>query len=186
MLIIGTNMDGVNDTKAYLSSTFQMKDLDVEDKILGVKVKRHSGGFTLCQSHYIKKTLTKFNHLHVKEANTLYDVSIHLNENSGRAVAQVKYASAIGSLIYVMHCTRPDIAFAVCKLLRFTKNTGVMHLKAITRVLGYLKRTKDLGLFYNNFPAVLEGYTNASWITSTHDKMSTSEWIFILGDGVVS
>ena len=61
-----------------------------------------------------------------------------------------------------------------------------MHYKAITRVLGYLKRTKDLGLFYNNFPAVLEGYTDASWITSTHDKMSTSGWIFILGGGSVS
>ena len=45
MLVIGNNMDGVNDTKAYLSSTFQMKDLGEVDKILGVKVKRHNGGF---------------------------------------------------------------------------------------------------------------------------------------------
>ena len=113
MLIIGTNMDGVNDTKAYLSLAFQMKDLGEVDKILGVKVKRHSGGFALCQSHYIEKTLTKFNHLHIKEANTPYDVSIHLNENLGRAVAQVEYASAIGSLMYAMHCTRPDISTRV-------------------------------------------------------------------------
>ena len=104
-----------------------------------------------------------------------------MNENPGRAVAQVEYASVIGSLMYAMHCTRPDIAFVVCKLLRFTKNPGVMHWKAIARVLGYLKRTKDLGLFYNSFPAVLEGYTVASWIISTHDKMSTFGWIFILG-----
>ena len=186
MPIIGTNMDGVNDTKAYLSSKLQMKDLGVVDKILGVKVKRHSGGFALCQSHYIEKTLTKFNHLHIKEANTPYDVSIHLNENLGRVVAQVEYASAIGSLMYAMHCTRPDIAFAVCKLSRFTKNPRVMHWKAITRVLGYLKRTKDLGLFYNYFPTVLEGYIDANWIKSTHDKMSTSGWIFILGDGAIS
>ena len=124
--------------------------------------------------------------MHIKEANTPYDVSIHLNENLGRAVAQVEYASAIGSLMYAMHCTRPDIAFSICKLSRFTKNPGVMHWKARTRVLGYLKRTKDLGLFYNNFPTVLRGYTDASWITSTHDKMSTSGWIFILGGGAVS
>ena len=88
--------------------------------------------------------------------------------------------------MYVMHYTRPNIAFAVCKLLRYTKNPEVMHWKAITRVLGYLKRTKDLGLFYNNFLTILEGYTDASWITSTHDKMSTSGWIFILGSGDVS
>ena len=186
MLIIGTNMDGVNDTKAYFSSTFQMKDLSEIDKILGVKVKRHSRGFALCQSHYIEKTLTKFNHLHIKEANTLYDVSIHLNENPGKAVARVEYASAIGSLMYVVHCTKLDIAFAVCKLFRFTKNPGVMHWKAKSRILSYLKTTKDLGLFYNSFPAVLQGYTDTSWITSTHDKMSTSKWIFILGSGVAS
>ena len=174
------------DTKAYLLSTFQMKDLGEVDKILGVKVKRHGGGFALSQSRYIEKTLTKFNHFHIKEANTRYDVSIHLNENPGRVVAQVESASAIGSLMYAMHCTRLDIAFAICKISRFTKNPRVMYWKAITRVLGYLKRTKDLGLFYNNFPAMLEGYTDASWITSTHDKMSTSGWIFILGKGVVS
>ena len=92
-------------SKAYLSSTFQMKDVGEVDKILGVKVKRHSGGFALFQSHYIKKTLTKFNHLHIKEANTPYDVSIHLNENPGKVVAQVEYASAIGSLMYGKHCT---------------------------------------------------------------------------------
>ena len=120
MLIIGTNMDEVIDTKDYLSFTFQMKDL-------GVKFKRHSGGFALCQSHYIEKKLTKFNHLHIKEENTLYDVSIHLNENPGRVVAQFEYASAMGSLMYAMHCTRPDITFAVCKLSIFTKNPGVMH-----------------------------------------------------------
>ena len=64
--------------------------------------------------------------------------------------------------MYAMHCTRSDIAFAICKLLRFTKNPSVMHWKVIERVLGYIKRTKDLGLFYNSFLVVLEGYTEAS------------------------
>ena len=80
MLIIGTNMLGVNDTKKYLSSRFQMKDLNEVDTILGVKVKRHSGGFALCQSHYIEKVLSKFSHLNSKEANTPYDVSSKLTE----------------------------------------------------------------------------------------------------------
>ena len=85
-----------------------------------------------------------------------------------------------------MHCTRPDIAYAVCKLSRFTSSPSVEHWKAIARVLGYLKRTKDLGLFYNNFPAVLEGYTDASWITSANDNKSTSGWVFTLAGGTVS
>ena len=62
----------------------------------------------------------------------------------------------IGSLMYAMYCTRPDIIFAVCKLSRFTSNPSVEYWNAIGRVLGYLKRTIILGLFYNNYPAVLE------------------------------
>ena len=186
MLIIGTNMLGVNDTKKYLSSRFQMKDLNEVNTILGVKVKRHSGGFALCQSHYIEKVLSKFSHLNSKEANTPYDVSSKLTENNGREVAQIEYASAIGSLMYAMHCTRPDIAYAVCKLSRFTSSPSIEHWKAIARVLGYLKRTKNLGLFYNNFPTVLEGYTDASWITSANDNKSTFGWVFTLAGGAVS
>ena len=186
MLIIGTNMDGVQDTKKYLSSQFKMKDLNEVDTILGIKVKKHNGGFALSQSHYIEKVLTKFKHLNIKEANTPYDVSSKLVENSGRTVAQIEYASAIGSLMYAMHCTRPDIAFSVCKLSRFTINPSVDHWKAIGRVLGYLKRTINYGLFYNTFPSVVEGYSDASWITSTNDNKSTSGWIFTIGGGAVS
>ena len=134
-------MDGVKDAKKYLSSQFKMKDLNEVDTILGIKVRKHSGGFSLCQSHYIEKVLTKFKHLNIKEANTPYDVSSKLVENSCGAVAQIEYASAIGSLMYAMHGTRPDIAFSVCKLSRFTINPSIDHWKAIGRVLGYLKRT---------------------------------------------
>ena len=57
MLIIGTNMKGVCETKKYLSSMFQMKDLNEVDTILGIKIKRHSKGFALCQSNYVEKVL---------------------------------------------------------------------------------------------------------------------------------
>jgi hypothetical protein len=46
--------------------------------------------------------------------------------------------------MYAMHCTRLDVAFAVNRLSRYTSSPSVKHLKAIARVLGYLKKTKDL------------------------------------------
>ncbi|KAH9672197.1 hypothetical protein KPL70_017637 [Citrus sinensis] len=122
----------------------------------------------------------------ILEANTPYDSSIKLLENSGRIVAQLEYASAIGSLMYAMHCTRPDIAFAVCKMSRYTSNPSVEHWKAIGRILGYLKRTVNLGLFYDDYPEVLEGYSDASWVTNTRDNKSTSGWIFTIAGGAVS
>jgi hypothetical protein len=97
-----------------------------------------------------------------------------LIKNIGKLIAQIEYASAIGSLMYVMHCTGPYIAFMICKLSRYTSNPSKDHWKAITRTLDYLKKTMKFGLFYNNFPIVLEGYIDASWITSTSDNKPTS------------
>lgn len=76
MLIFGTNMKGVCETKKYLTSMFKMKDLNKVDISLGIKVKEHSGGYAICQSHYIEKGLLEFKHLQIKEANILFDSSI--------------------------------------------------------------------------------------------------------------
>ena len=88
MLVFGTNMKGVCETKKYLSSVFKMKDLNEVDTILGIKIKRHSRGFALSQSHYVEKVLQRFEHLNINEANKLFDRSLKLGENIGRGIAQ--------------------------------------------------------------------------------------------------
>ncbi|RVW95711.1 Retrovirus-related Pol polyprotein from transposon TNT 1-94 [Vitis vinifera] len=186
MLILSDDMKGIIETKRFLSSTFKMKDLGEVDTILGIKVKRNSGGYALNQTHYIEKVVSKFCHLKIKDANTPFDSSIKLEKNDGRSVAQLEYASAIGSLMYAAQCTRADISFAVSKLSRFISNPSVEHWKAIGRVLGYLKNTKELSLQYSKFPIIIEGYSDASWISSVRDNLSTTGWVFTLGGGVVS
>ncbi|KAA0068153.1 Zinc finger, CCHC-type [Cucumis melo var. makuwa] len=88
--------------------------------------------------------------------------------------------------MYIMSCTRPDIAYAVSKLSCYTSNPGQDHWKAILRILGYLKHTKNYGLHYTRYPVVLEGYSDANWISSIKDSKSTSGYTFILGGGAVS
>lgn len=178
MLIISTTLDGISEIKSYLSSNFKMKDLGEVDTILGIKVKRTNDQISLSQSHYIEKILTKFQHLDIKESNIPFEPSVHLEKNSGRAVAQLEYASAIGCLMYATHCTRPDIAFAVSKLSQYTSNPN--------KVLGYLKRTSALNLTYTSYPEVLEGYSDASWVNHTGDSKSMSGWIYTLAGGAVS
>ncbi|XP_022891036.1 uncharacterized protein LOC111406071 [Olea europaea var. sylvestris] len=91
-----------------------------------------------------------------------------------------------GSKPIGFQCTRPDIAYVISKLSRSTSNKSNYHWKVIGRVLGYLKKTKKLGLQYTKFPAVLEGFTDASWISSTNESKSTLGWVFTLGVGAVS
>nr|GEU57165.1 hypothetical protein [Tanacetum cinerariifolium] len=78
------------------------------------------------------------------------DTNEKLIPNNGQAVSQLKYSRVIGCLMYAMTCTRPNIAFAVGKLSRYTSNP------------------------------VLEGYIDARWISNSEDNSSTSGWVFLL------
>ena len=60
MLIFGTNIHIVNETKELLFSHFKMKDMGKADVILRIKIRKTTDGFSLCLAHYIKKVLKKF------------------------------------------------------------------------------------------------------------------------------
>ncbi|GJS62739.1 zinc finger, CCHC-type containing protein [Tanacetum coccineum] len=65
-------------------------------------------------------------------------------------------------------------------------NPSTQLSQAIQRVLKYLKKTIDYSLTYTGYPSVLEGYTDASWISNVEDNSSTSSWVFLLGGGAIS
>ena len=88
--------------------------------------------------------------------------------------------------MYLMNCTRPDIAYSVNKLARFTRNPGINHWKALGQLLQYLKYTMNYGLHYGRYPAVLEGYSDANWISDSTNSKSTSGYIFTIGGAAVS
>ena len=71
MLIFDPDMNVINETKNFLSSIFEMKDLREADVILGVTIKIAPNGFSLCQSHYIEKMLKKFDYFYVVPARLL-------------------------------------------------------------------------------------------------------------------
>ncbi|CAM9000248.1 unnamed protein product [Rhodiola kirilowii] len=186
MLIFGTNLKCINQTKEFLSSKFSMKDMGEAEVILGIRIKKVEGGLELTQSHYIENVLKKFNYMDCHPLTTPYDFSTHLYPNKGKPQSQLEYAKVIGSLLYDMTCTRPDIAFTVGKLSRYTSNPSMQHWQAIHRDLRYLKGTTNLGLVYSDFPSVIEGYSDASWISNEEDHSSTSGWVFLLGGGAIS
>ncbi|GJU97450.1 zinc finger, CCHC-type containing protein [Tanacetum coccineum] len=108
-----------------------------------------------------------------------------LMPNTGKHVDQLKYARAIGCLMFDMTSTRPDIAYAVGRLSRFTSNPIRHDYHAIARVFKYLKGTMNYGLSYVGYPSVLEGYSDASWMNHVEDSSSTSGWVFLLGGGAI-
>ncbi|GJY43467.1 retrotransposon protein, putative, ty1-copia subclass [Tanacetum coccineum] len=71
MLIMGTNMDVINQTKKMLHSSFDMKDMGEAGVILGIRIQKNFDGYILTQSHYIEKTLKKFGHYDDRPVVTL-------------------------------------------------------------------------------------------------------------------
>ena len=163
-----------------------MKDMGEAYVSLGIKIIRSNDRIILSQSHYIEKILKRFNMLEYCPVSTPMDGSMKLLPHQGSPISQLSYSKIIGSLMYAMTSTRPDIAYAVGKLSRYSSNPGPLHWIAIRRVLRYIKGTMSHGLCYSGEPPVLEGYSDASWITNKEDSSSTSGWIFIYGGGAIS
>nr|GEU83228.1 zinc finger, CCHC-type [Tanacetum cinerariifolium] len=132
------------------------------DVILGIRIKHERNGLAISHSHYIEEVLKKFNYFECTPVSTPMDTSENLMPNNGQAVSQLEYSIVIGYLMYAMTCIRPDIAFAMDKLSRYTSNLGTHHWQAIQRVPKYLKKTMNYRLTYTGYPLVLKGYTIAS------------------------
>ncbi|GJR35673.1 retrovirus-related pol polyprotein from transposon TNT 1-94 [Tanacetum coccineum] len=186
MLIVGSNDKIIRSTKDMLKSKFDMKDMGLADVILGIKIIRTQNGLVLSQAHYVDKILNTHNAGDSGQARTPIDTSMHLSKNRGLGVAQLEYSRIIGMLMYLMTGTRPDLAYAVSRLSRYTSNPSYAHWKAITRVLHYLRYSRDYGLHYDRHPAVIEGYSDANWISDIKDSRSTSGYVFTLGGAAIS
>ncbi|XP_070045697.1 secreted RxLR effector protein 161-like [Nicotiana tomentosiformis] len=176
----------INATKRMLVSKFDMKDLGVADAILGIRIHKTPQGLALSQSHYIEKVLDKFKYLDFKISKTPIDVSYALQNNEGKSNSQLNYARVLGGLMYIMNCTRPDIARDVSKLSRFTSSPNQIHRMSMKRVLRYLKHIQNYALHYNKYPSVIEGYSDKNWITGSSKVKSTSGYVFTIGNGAVS
>jgi len=97
------------------------------------------------------------------------------------------YQSIIGSLMYAMTQTRPDLAFAVSLLSRFASNPSQAYIGAAKRVIRYLKNTRNLGITYNGSQnGDFRGYTDADWVGDHETRALTSAYVFFLFGGTIT
>jgi hypothetical protein len=83
--------------------------------------------------------------------------------------------------MYLASATRPDISFAMSKLSRFTSNPGDNHWRAFEQVMYYLAGTMYYKIYYFGYPAVLEGYNDANWISDIDELYVISGYVFTRG-----
>jgi hypothetical protein len=100
---------------------------------------------------------------------------------------EVPYLSAIGALMYVANCTRPDIAFAVNLLARHSAAPTKRHWTGVKNIFRYLQGTIDLGLFYQfDQDKSIIGYTDAGYLSDPHNARSQTGFVFLHGGTAIS
>ncbi|KAK8644688.1 hypothetical protein V6N13_123988 [Hibiscus sabdariffa] len=96
-------------------------------------------------------------------------------------MSKIPYASAIGSIMYAMICTRPDLSYDLSMTSRYQENPGEGHWTAVKNILKYLRRTRDVFLVYGGAEELgIKGYTDASFQTDKDDSRSQSGFVFCL------
>ncbi|GKB31883.1 retrotransposon protein, putative, ty1-copia subclass [Tanacetum coccineum] len=142
ILIMGNNIPMLQDVKSYLGRCFAMKDLGEAAYILGIKIYRDRSQrlIGLCQSAYIEKILKRFHMENSKRGSIPMQEKLRLSKSQGastpaelKRMQNVPYASAVGSIMYAVRCTRPDVAFAQNITSRFQQNPGDLHWTTVKK-----------------------------------------------------
>jgi hypothetical protein len=200
MLLVGNNMDVIKEVKSQLSSKFDMKDLGAANFILGMEIKRDRANrkLWLNQRKYVETILQRFNMHGSKTVKVSIPIGVKLSadqcpktQEEEEDMSHVPYASAVGSLMYAMVCTRPDIAHAVGVLSKYMSKPGKEHWTTVKRVFRYLRGTTSYGLCYQGRPGLdrvvdIHGFVDADWAGDLDRRRSTSGYVFNLFGGAIS
>ena len=147
-LVFGESEKVVKDFLARLG-----EHLDITFKplscFLGMQIERIQNGLFIHQRKYIDEILEKFQMSDCKPMSTPLDRTIYSPDES-ELVDDAEYRSMIGSLQYLVSCTRADLAFPVSFLSRFLSKPTSKRMSDVKRTLRYLKKTRDYGIAYVN------------------------------------
>ena len=171
-----------------------MKDLEEASYILGMKIYRDRSKrlFGLSQSTYIDTMLKWFIMKNFRKGYLSIGHEIFLSKRDcpttfqeREHMSRVSYASIVRSIIYVMTCTRSDVAYSPGVVSRYQSDPRENHWKVIKTILKYLRNTKDQWLVYHETDLKLVGFTDSSFQYDHDDSKSVSDYIFILNDRAI-
>lgn len=163
MLVASVDHKQVDQVKVEPQKEFEM-ELGEAKRILGVDILRNKdkGELLLYQSAYVDIVLRKFNMNESKSLIIPLSVDCKLSKKMSPKtkeeeldMVKVSYASVVGSIMYIMLCSRPDLSHSISLMSRFMANPGRKHWEALKRVLVYIPGTRNVGIMFRK--ALVEG-----------------------------
>ena len=175
MGMLASDLHFMKKLKKLIGEVFKIKDLGPIKQLLGVAIDydQKTGRLELSQSCYIQQSLERYGCDDGRTHPTPLSSGVKLTKadspTTPSAIAEMKdypYQSLIGTLMYAMLGTRPDIAFAVGALSKYSSNPGKVHWNEAVHVLRYLGGTKDLALVFDgskgaDLSSLILGYSDS-------------------------
>ena len=196
MAAAASTASALNDIANLLGNHLELKDLGEIRDYLGITIHRDGDLFLLSQEKYVTQLLIEYGMdsafgvhtpvLDSEKSTWNHDTSPLLN---GKLHKQ--YQALIGSLLYLMHATRPDLAFPVIRLSQYSSNPRECHWLSLKRILRYLKYTSSASLVLGTTAEPgsdlhgLIGYFDAAH-ADTHNRRSTCGYLFLLFGSPIS
>ncbi|CAI7916027.1 unnamed protein product [Closterium sp. NIES-54] len=187
------------DTEALTFVKFELQkrhtctDLGELHSYLGLQITRDRARCTisLTQSHMVHQVLQRFGFQYSSPQLTPLSASHLLSAPTSDESVEPSgpYPELVGCLMYLMTCSRPDLAYPLSLLARYVApgRHRKVHWDAAKRVLRYLCSTLGMGLVLGGRgPVVLTGHADASWVDDSATQRSSQGYTFSLGFGSVS
>jgi hypothetical protein len=143
------------------------------EKIVGINIEQVGNDIKMNQHLMVDQILEGYTRTYYPRRSTLPETP--LETNNGEAIDETAYRSTLGSLMYLCLGTRPDLAYSVNLLARFSAKPSAAHWDALDILIGYLKRTKDVVLRFSDGGSNLQLWSDANW-GGEHER-STSGYI---------
>ena len=195
LFMVGMQPKNIEVVKQGLGKEFKMKDLGEARFLLGIEIRRQKNGDVfLVQEKYARDVLSRFNMEGCKSVSTPLELGTHLDSSQQptsdvdkEQMVGIPYRSAIGSLMYLATCTRPDISAAVSELSKFSQNPGAAHWEGAKRVLRYISGTAGEGLLYKRGAQVaVWGYSDSGHAGDKETSRGRAGYIFLSAGAAIS
>ena len=189
VLFLGSDKNKIHSLKQRFMKIWECRDLGDTQEFLRMRIVKTKGRILVDQKTYLQKVLQRFKLLNAKAAPTPLPEGYLPQPNKGPINPELRasFQQVIGSLLYIMLGTRPDIAFAVTKLSQFAANPTEDHLNRALYVCRYLLGTADYALVYDGKSnGGLVAYADSDWASDPNTRKSTTGYLVKLANGVFS
>ena len=187
-LFMGTDRALIDKKKQACLAHWECRDTGDVTEFLGIKISKEANKIKLDQKKYLKRLLDRFQMNNAKIAQTPLPSGYTPSENKNVVNQQIhqKYQAVIGSLLYLMLGTRPDIAYAVIKMSQFSANPSQEHLDKAMHIIRYLVGTQNYALIFDGDKSEgLITYTDSDWAADTIKRRSTTGYFATLAGGII-